>query len=168
MARRTETLYAFRVKLRFVIVGRDRNDPVVEASNDYFQRIQRYTSAELVELKEAPLRRGESVERVKSVEADRIRDALRPEDRWVMMDERGRAMTSPEWAHRFEAWMNEGQKGVSFVIGGPSGLHPDLLRAGHERWTLSKLTLPHRVARLVLFEQVYRAFTILHKTPYHK
>ena len=84
------------------------------------------------------------------------------------MDERGRQQTSASLAERVGRWVDDGMSTVSLFVGGPSGLHPKIIEEANERWALSTFTLPHRVARLILCEQMYRAFTILRGEPYHK
>lgn len=156
------------MKLSLVIVGRDRGDPLIEAADVYLKRVERYLPVSLIQLKEEPLKKNSAVPVVQRAEAARIRGALKSVHTWVAMDERGRAMTSPEWAARLERWMVEGTQELGFVIGGPSGLDPALRREAGEVWALSKLTLPHRMARLLLSEQLYRAMTIIRNEPYHK
>lgn len=156
------------MKLKLVIVGRDKNDPLVEASLEYLKRIERYFPMELVELKEEPAKASMPVPRVKAVEAERIRKALGPDDYLVALDERGKEHTSVELASRLSRYANEGRQTIAFVIGGPNGLDAELVKSAKETWALSRLTLPHRLARLILAEQLYRACTILRNEPYHK
>lgn len=156
------------MKLRFIVVGRDRNDPLVQVSNDYLQRLQHYLPTELVEVKEESRSKNAPDARVKLKEAERIRQALEPSDTVIVLDEHGKHHTSVKLAKKFDGWMQDGLSRVSFVIGGPSGLDPDLIKHAQERWALSTFTLPHRLARVVLFEQVYRAFTIVRGEPYHR
>ena len=156
------------MKLRFIVVGRDRNDPLVEVAGAYLARIGRYVPTELVEVKEASLGRAAAVSRVKKLEAERLGAALSRDDRVVALHEQGRTLDSMALSGRLDAWMQAGQRSVAFVVGGPAGLDPEFLRAADERWSLSALTLPHRLARVVLLEQVYRGLTILRGEPYHK
>ena len=85
----------------------------------------------------------------------------------MALDERGREMTSPELARRVGSWL-EGGRDVALVVGGSDGLSEDVLARADERLSLSRLTLAHRLVRLVLVEQHYRAMTILRGEPYHK
>ncbi len=85
----------------------------------------------------------------------------------VALDERGAEYTSIAFARRVEAWL-AGGRDVALVVGGSAGLSPDVLARAGERLALSRLTLAHRLARLVLVEQLYRAMTILRGEPYHK
>ena len=157
------------MKLRIIVVGRDRNDPLLEAADDYLNRIGRYCTVQLVEVREEPLKKGRSVAEVQRIEADRIRKALgAAEGVKVALDEHGRQQTSAALAKRVGNWLDQGVPVVSLFIGGPSGLDKALIEGAHETWALSAFTLPHRVARLIACEQLYRAFTILRGEPYHK
>ncbi|MEQ8278104.1 MAG: 23S rRNA (pseudouridine(1915)-N(3))-methyltransferase RlmH [Deltaproteobacteria bacterium] len=156
------------MKLVVVIVGKDRGDPIVGASDDYLQRLQHYFPAEVVEVKEEPAKKGRSVEVVKRAEAERIRRVIPDGAITIALDERGKAYRSEQLAEKLERWQVEGTRNVALVIGGPNGLDAELLKKARERWSLSSLTLPHRIARLVLLEQLYRAGTILRREPYHR
>ena len=102
-----------------------------------------------------------------SAERDRISGAITPGSRIVVLDERGSALTTAALARRLEQWQLGGGD-VSFVIGGPDGLDPGFKQAAHERIRLSDLTLPHAFARVLLVEQLYRAWSINAKHPYHR
>ena len=156
------------MKLRLLIVGRDRNDPIVIAADEYVDRIRRYFPIEVVEVKEEPLRKGTPIERVKRAEAERIQRALRGGEHVVLLDQGGKQLTSEDVAKRLASFSRDGIGSIAFVVGGPVGLDPEFLRSANERWSLSKMTLPHRIARLILAEQLYRACTILRGEPYHK
>ncbi len=156
------------MRVRVVLVGRDRNDPLIEASEVYLDRARHTFPVDVVEVKEAPLKKGASVLRVKAEEAERIKKVLEPGELVIVMDERGKGLTSVQVSDKFDRWMQEGLRSVAFVIGGPSGLHPDFMKQARERWALSTMTLPHRMARLILCEQIYRAVSILRGEPYHK
>lgn len=156
------------MRARILLVGRDKNDPLLEAADAYLDRARHTFPVEVVEVKEVPLKRTSSIEKVKSEEAARLRKALEPGERVIALDERGKHLTSVQVSERFDRWMQEGLRSVAFVIGGPSGLDPELVKQADERWALSAMTLPHRLARLVLAEQIYRAVSILRGEPYHK
>ena len=156
------------MKLRFVVVGRDRADPIIEAADDYLRRLGRYCAAELVEVREEPLRKNRSVAEVQRIEAERLRKAVGQDGLRVALDERGREFTSVALSTRLERWRDDGVSLISIFVGGPSGLDPKIVSEAHETWALSQFTLPHRVARLIVCEQMYRAFTILNGEPYHK
>lgn len=155
------------MKLRLIAVGRDKNEPALELAREYLERVRRYVPAELVELKEEPAKKNVPIDRVRAQEAARITGALAPGEWIVALDERGRALDSMELSEKLAGW-KQGARRVALVIGGPNGLDRELLDRADERWALSRMTLPHRIARLVLAEQLYRACTILNGEPYHK
>lgn len=156
------------MKLRIVVVGRDKNEPILAAADEYVGRIKRYFPVEVVEVKEEPLKKSTPVNRVKRREAERIQKVVEGASHVVALDERGKALDSRDVAGRLDALAQSGIGTVAFVVGGPAGLDADFLRSAQERWSLSKMTLPHRIARLILSEQLYRACTILRGEPYHK
>jgi 23S rRNA (pseudouridine1915-N3)-methyltransferase len=156
------------MKIRLITVGRDRSGPLLEAAREFEARLRRYTDFEALELKEAPLKRNRAPAAVRTEEADRIRAARAPGAYAVAFDQRGRARSSEDWAASLERWQLEGRRAVDFWIGGPVGLDSALCREADEVWSLGPLTLPHRLARVVALEQIYRAFTILNREPYHK
>jgi 23S rRNA (pseudouridine1915-N3)-methyltransferase len=151
-----------------VVVGRDRGDPLVDAANAYLKRVDGVLPAEVVELREVPLRKSSTPEQVMKLEAERIEAALAPGERVIALDGGGRSLSSEALADRLEQARMTAVPAWCFVIGGPSGLHARVLERADERWSLSSFTLPHRLARLVLSEQIYRAVTILRGEPYHK
>jgi 23S rRNA (pseudouridine1915-N3)-methyltransferase len=153
------------VKLRIVAVGKDRSGLYAPAVEEYAKRISRYVRFEVVEVPEA--RRHAGTPRAKDEEGEALLARLGERERVVLLDERGDEETSVVFARRVERWLARGQD-VALVIGGSDG-HGEAVRArADERIALSRLTLAHRLARLVLAEQLYRAMTILRGEPYHK
>lgn len=146
------------MRLRLVSIGRDRSGLFEPAVQEYAGRLKRQHDLELVELKEQASREKEGAEILRRCGA---RDVL------VCLDERGRNLSSPELAALLGRWRDEGRD-VVFAIGGDEG-HDDAVRArAHVVWALSRAVMPHRLARVVVIEQLYRAFTILRGEPYHK
>jgi 23S rRNA (pseudouridine1915-N3)-methyltransferase len=153
------------VKLRLVAVGKDRSGLFAPAAEEYAGRIARYLRFEVVEVPEA--RRHAGTPRAKDEEGESILARLGERDRVVLLDERGTEETSEAFARRVERWLARGQD-VSLVIGGSDGLSDAVRGRAMETLALSRMTLAHRLARVVLLEQVYRAMTILRGEPYHK
>jgi 23S rRNA (pseudouridine1915-N3)-methyltransferase len=151
--------------VRLLAVGRDRSGLYAPAIAEYVQRLERQLKFELVELPEAKKQAG--TPQAREEEAATILARLEPRERVVALDERGDEPTSVELAKRVQGWMTRGQD-VALVIGGSDGLAPALLARAQEQLALSKMTLAHRLARLVLVEQLYRAMTIIRGEPYHK
>jgi len=101
-------------------------------------------------------------------ETKRISDALRPASLTILLDPEGAEWTSQDLAAQLKSWEDNGVKEIAFVVGGPNGLAPELVARADKRWSLSRLTLTHEMARVLLLEQLYRAFTIVHGLPYQK
>jgi 23S rRNA (pseudouridine1915-N3)-methyltransferase len=122
-----------------------------------------------VELVEIPaVRRGSGdLDRARAEEGRRLMAALRPRDHVVALDEHGRQRTSLELSKWLGLRMQSGSD-LSFLIGGADGFSPDVLERAQERWSLSPLTLPHALVRVVFAEQIYRAATLLDGHPYHR
>jgi 23S rRNA (pseudouridine1915-N3)-methyltransferase len=156
------------VKLRLIYIGRDRNDPLAAVAEDYASRICRYYPFELLELKETPLKNESNLDKIRASEADKIRKHIKPGEHIIALHERGKALDSVAVSKRIETWTMKGPSKINFVIGGPVGLDRAFLAEAQEQWTLSLMTFPHRLARVVLVEQIYRACTILRGEPYHK
>jgi 23S rRNA (pseudouridine1915-N3)-methyltransferase len=153
------------VKVRLLAIGRDRSGLFAPAVEEYLGRLARTLKLELVELPEA--RKHAGTPQAREEEGATILAKVKPGERLVALDERGEQPTSVELARRLSRWQERGQD-VALVIGGADGLAPAVLEKAAERLSLSRLTLPHRLARLVLVEQLYRAVTILRGEPYHK
>ncbi|MBX5483000.1 MAG: 23S rRNA (pseudouridine(1915)-N(3))-methyltransferase RlmH [Myxococcaceae bacterium] len=145
------------MKLRVVSVGRDRSGLFQPIVDEFAQRLKHYTKLELVELPESG----------KKDEAKAILGRLRPNESLIALDERGRQLTSVELAKRLERAQLQ-SKDLCFVIGGDDGLDESVRQKAELVWSLGRLTLPHRLARAVVMEQLYRGFTILRGEPYHR
>ena len=111
-------------------------------------------------------RGSKTLETLYAAERARIEAAIPKGARTVALDERGEALRTPALARRLTQWQEQGD--VAVLIGGPDGLDPALRQAAHERIRLSDLTLPHAFARVLLIEQLYRAWSINAKHPYHR
>lgn len=151
--------------LTVAAVGRLRERHWQTVQDDYAHRLSRYTDFQLVEVKDA-VGRGLPDGVAMAREGEQLRAAAAGA-RLVLMTAAGREMTSPELA----AWLGEQLERhgrLAFLVGGPVGFDPATTAAADEQLALSRLTLPHELARVVLLEQLYRAFTILRGEPYHK
>lgn len=139
----------------------------VEAGfDDYARRMPREMPLSLTEIRSEP-RGGKPVDALLAAEESRIRAALPQRARIVVLDEHGMEVTTHELAAKLERWRTEGDD-VAFMIGGPDGLAPGLKRDADESLRLSSLTLPHALARVVLAEALYRAWSLARNHPYHR
>lgn len=146
-------------------MGKDRSGLFEPGVREYAQRLSHYAKFELVELPEA--QRHKTPAQAKAAEAEAIL-AKRSERDWlVALDERGQLLSSTELA-AFVGKAQQAGRDLTFVIGGDEGLDESVRAQAKQVLSLSRMTLPHRLARLVLAEQLYRAFTLLRGEPYHK
>ena len=154
------------MKITFVCVGSVKKSSIGEAASEYLKRIKRYLPAEAVEVKDEGASPKVPREDVLRKEAQRILSALGQGGCTIVLADTGSPMTSTGFSKFVEGLMNQGRKNVSFVVGGAYGLHKDVYGAADHVLSLSAMTLPHDLARLFLYEQVYRAFTIMRGEPY--
>jgi 23S rRNA (pseudouridine1915-N3)-methyltransferase len=156
---------ACELKVRLISVGKDRSGLFEPGVREYAKRLAHYAKFELLELPEAP--RHKTPEQAKAAEATALLGKVSDRDWLVAMDERGELWSSTELA-AFFAKAQQAGRDLVFVIGGDEGLSEEVRGKAKQVLSLSRMTLPHRMARLVLAEQLYRAFTILKGEPYHK
>lgn len=154
------------MKLRVVAVGQRMPDWAQTAWDDYAKRFPPEIKLELRAVKTEP-RASKSLETLYAAERERIEAAIVRGMHVVALDERGTALTTKALAARLQAWQSGGDD-VALVIGGPDGLDPAFKAAAHERIRLSDLTLPHAMARVLLVEQLYRAWSVNAGHPYHR
>ncbi len=154
------------MRLLIVAVGQRVPDWAQTAWDDYAKRFPPELRVELKAVKTEP-RASRSLDTLYAAERARIEAALPRGCRIVVLDERGSALTTLALAAKLQHWQLEGDD-VALVIGGPDGLEPAFRQAAHERIRLSDLTLPHAMARVLLIEQLYRAWSINANHPYHR
>lgn len=105
--------------------------------------------------------------KTKQQEEELILKKLQPSHYLVVLDERGKLLTSPQWAQQFQQCMNQGTKTLVILIGGAFGVSDGIRKRANQCWSLSHLVFPHQLVRLIVAEQIYRAFSILNNSPYH-
>ena len=154
------------MRLSIVAVGQKVPGWAQEAWDDYAKRFPPELKVELKAVKTEP-RASKTRETLLAAERQRIEAAIARGTHVVALDERGTALTTKALAERLTSWQGEGQD-VALVIGGPDGLDPEFRRLAHERIRLSDLTLPHAMVRVLLIEQLYRAWSIQTGHPYHR
>jgi 23S rRNA (pseudouridine1915-N3)-methyltransferase len=152
------------LKVRLASFGQTRSDPLGSAVKDYAARLSHYVQFELIQL---PAQRAGRANANKSGEAAALFRKLRPRDWLVTLDESGKQLSSRDLSVFIAEAQNQSHD-LLFAIGGDEGLSEEALKRSHLTLSLSRMTLPHRLARLVLIEQLYRAFTIHRGEPYHK
>ena len=154
------------MKLVIVAVGQRVPDWAQTAWDDYAKRFPHELRVELKTVKTEP-RGSKTLETLYAAERARIEGAIAKGSRIIALDERGELLTTAALAARLKTWQLESDD-VALVIGGPDGLDPAFRKAAHERIRLSDMTLPHAFARVLLIEQLYRAWSINANHPYHR
>ncbi|APW42759.1 23S rRNA (pseudouridine(1915)-N(3))-methyltransferase RlmH [Rhodoferax saidenbachensis] len=154
------------MRLLIVAVGQKVPDWAQTAWDDYAKRFPHELKVELKTVKTEP-RGSKTVDQLYAAERKRIEEAIPKGTRIVALDERGTNLRTTALAERLTEWQLGGGD-VALVIGGPDGLDPEFRQAAHERIRLSDLTLPHAMVRVLLIEQLYRAWSINANHPYHR
>ncbi len=140
---------------------------VREAYDEYITRLGSGLKVVLTQIEPGSRSAGRTPARAVATEGQRLLAALRKDDYVVVLDERGSEMTTRELAAWLGSRMQEGRD-LAILIGGPDGFAPEVLARGDLRWSLSRLTYPHALVRVVLAEQLYRAHGVLTNHPYHR
>lgn len=155
------------MKLIVIAVGTRMPAWVETAWEDYAKRLPPDCALELREIKPEPRTTGKTPTQMMAAEARRIEAAMPPNALRLALDERGRDLTTMALSRQLEQWRGGGRD-VVFLVGGPDGLDDNLKRTCDGQFRLSSLTLPHPMVRVVLAEQLYRAWAILSNHPYHR
>lgn len=155
------------MKLNLLAVGNKMPAWVTEGYQEYAKRMPRECRLELHEI--TPAKRGKSGSSLQWMreEGERILTAIPNNHHVVALDVQGQSWRTEELAQQLKSWMADGRD-VSLIVGGPDGLTDECLQRANQRWSLSALTLPHPLVRIVLVEQLYRAWTVLQNHPYHR
>ncbi|MDR5901239.1 MULTISPECIES: 23S rRNA (pseudouridine(1915)-N(3))-methyltransferase RlmH [Halomonas] len=155
------------MKVRLLAVGTRMPAWVTEGVEEYRKRLPRDFALQVEEI--PPGQRGKNADlaRAMASEAERIRAKLRGDEHVVALEVGGKAWSTERLAEQAEAWRLAGRD-VALLVGGPEGLAPELSAAADQRWSLSPLTLPHPLVRILLAEQLYRAWTLMVGHPYHR
>lgn len=154
------------MRLLIVAVGQRVPDWAQTAYDDYAKRFPPELKVELKAVKTEP-RGSKTLQTLYGAERERIEAAIPRGTRVVVLDERGTSLTTKALAERLQGWQLGGDD-VVLVIGGPDGLDPSFRQSAHERIRLSDLTLPHAMVRVLLIEQLYRAWSVNAGHPYHR
>ena len=156
------------MRIRFLFVGKSDESEYARGIARYVERIGRFAACEVVVVREEKPGPKPDAARVLKKEAERLLAALHPRDLLVLLDESGKPRTSAEFAGDLRSWLDTSPSAVVFAVGGAFGLDPVLRPRARAILPLSRMTLPHQLARLVLTEQVFRATAALSGVAYSK
>jgi 23S rRNA (pseudouridine1915-N3)-methyltransferase len=151
------------MRVTIAAVGRDRSGPARDLFDEYCRRC-RWP----IRLHEVSPRTSAPLERRRAEEAERLSSAVAGDAALIALDENGRNLTSRALAAKIGIWQRQGRSEVAFLIGGPEGLDPAMIERADLVLALGRMTWPHRLVRVLLAEQLYRAGTILAGHPYHR
>jgi 23S rRNA (pseudouridine1915-N3)-methyltransferase len=156
------------VKIKVIAVGRTKEDWIKEGIQHYLKLLKRYVEVNLVEIKEEKVIPSFSTKSVLEKEAGKILDILKQSSLCITLDVKGVYKSSEDFADFFEINLNRGYKEFTFILGGPLGISPKVWKVCPVRLSLSPMTFTHEMSRVILLEQIYRAFSIIHGSKYHK
>jgi 23S rRNA (pseudouridine1915-N3)-methyltransferase len=155
------------MRIRLIAVGTRMPKWVEHGVAEFQARLPREWRFELVEIPVAARGKHPDVARLKRAEGEKMLRAIPAGARVIAFDERGDSLDTVQWAAAVREWQRTGPD-VALLIGGPDGLAPECLGRAQQRWSLSKLTLPHALVRVLVLEQLYRAWTVTQGHPYHR
>jgi len=154
------------MKIKLLLMGKTTDESIRNIEADYEKRIKRYTAFESVIIDNSSVRNGPELI-IKQKEGEMILKRLSPTDHLILLDERGKTYSSVQFANEVNNWMNSSKKTVVLTIGGAYGFSEDVKKRANGLVSLSAMTFSHQIVRVIMMEQVYRAFTILNNEPYH-
>jgi len=155
------------VKIRLIAVGSKMPGWVEEGWHEYARRLPGEMPLELVEIPLTTRSKNADITRMIRQEGEAMLAKVQPGERIVTLEVQGRAWSTEQLARELERWRLEARN-VNLMVGGPEGLAPEVSARSEQRWSLSALTLPHPLVRILVGEQIYRAWTVLSGHPYHK
>jgi len=155
------------MKFKVLAVGPKMPSWVVEGTHDYLKRLPRDLTVEFVPLSLGSRGKNQPIAKAIEQEGDAMMAAIRETDHVVALDLAGKLWSTVELSNQLQTW-REDAKDVCMLIGGPDGLDARCLARSDQKWCLSNLTLPHPLVRVLLAEQLYRAWSITQNHPYHK
>ena len=155
------------MNIELIVVGKTDSKEVNALVDNYTKRINFYNRFNITYIPDVKNTKSLSESQQKTTEGEAIMRLLDPSDRVVLLDEKGSEFRSVEYADWLQKRLNSGVKRLVFIIGGPYGFSPEVYARANEKISLSKMTFSHQIIRAIFTEQLYRAFSILHNSPYH-
>jgi 23S rRNA (pseudouridine1915-N3)-methyltransferase len=155
------------MRVRIIAVGTKMPSWVLEATQDYLKRFPREWAVEFVEIALGHRGKGQDTAKAIAKEGESMLAAIDDRERVVALDVQGKSWNTEQLSQQMQNWQMDARN-VALLVGGPDGLAPACLVRAEQRWSLSALTLPHPLVRVLLAEQLYRGWSILKNHPYHK
>lgn len=155
------------MKVKFICIGKTGKSFLEEGESEYLKRLKHYLPVEKLEIPDLKNAKNLTVEQIKEQEGREIISKMQSGDQLILLDENGVQFTSLEFAQFFQQKFNAGGKTIVFVVGGAYGFSAEVYSLATGKISLSKMTFSHQMVRMIFFEQLYRAMTILKGEPYH-
>jgi len=155
------------MKIRLLAVGQKMPKWVQQTFSDYNNRLSKTQQLELLEI--APVHRSKTmnVDKAKQMEGEAIIAALKPQEKMIVLDENGKAISTKYLAQSIKNWQMDAVD-LAIIIGGADGISDAVKQKADNLWSLSQLTFPHPLVRVILMEQIYRAYSLIANHPYHR
>lgn len=154
------------MKVTLIQVGKTNENYIQVGIKEYQKRLKNYIVFEEVTVAEAKNKK-KTIKEQKAEEAKNIIKEIKGGDIVILLDEKGKEYSSPDFAKFLQKKMNQSPKRIVFVLGGPYGFDESIYKAYNQKFALSKMTFTHQMVRLFFIEQIYRGFAILNNSPYH-
>lgn len=155
------------MKIRLLTITHKSPAWLQEGYEDYAKRLPPSCSLELIEIPAEKRTANADLKRITDREGEKMLAAIKPQHHIIALDRSGKNWTSEQLSAQLGSWLQNG-KNIDLLIGGPEGIAPACMQRAHEYWSLSALTFPHLIVRLIVAEQIYRAWSILQNSPYHR
>lgn len=155
------------MKVKIIRIGKTQKSFLIEGEQEYLKRLGKYVQVEVDEIPDLKNARKLSIEQIKLEEGKLMLSRIEPSGWVVLLDEKGKEFSSENFSSWLQDCMNKGFKHITFVIGGAYGFSEEVYKIANQKIALSQMTFSHQMVRMIFFEQLYRAFSILNNEPYH-
>lgn len=155
------------MQIQLIAIGNRMPNWVTTAFTDYQRRLPKDYQLTLTEISAKKRKATADITKISQIESELLLNAVNKNNLTIALDRQGQSISTTNLATKLKTWHDDAQN-ISILIGGPEGITTEALAQSHQTWSLSKLTLPHPLVRIILAEQIYRAFSILSQHPYHR
>ncbi len=156
------------IKIKIICVGKIKETYLNSGISEYLKRLSGYCNVEIIEVKDEKISNNTSDEKIKEIESNRILEKIDDKDYVILLDLKGKQLNSVELASKMDSLISQGVGNYAFVVGGSLGVSENLQKKANFLISFSRLTFTHQMVRLLLLEQIYRAFKINNNETYHK
>ena len=159
------------INVNLIVLGKIKENYFKDSINEYKKMLKSYADLSIFEINDEPCPENLSkkdIEKVKNIEGEKILSKIKDDAYVIALDIKGKRIDSVEFADKINSLMIDGYSNISFIIGGSLGLSDEVLEKSDYKLSFSKMTFPHKLMRVILMEQIYRAFRIINNHPYHK